>query len=61
MLLKSNSGRVDASNSLGTMMEPTQTRWIHSIRMEDEWNNLGCCLVMGLVTNDTEPVYNATK
>jgi len=61
MLLKSHTGCGDASNSVGTMVEPTQTHWIHSIRIEDEWNDLGCCLVMGLVTNVTEPIYTATR
>jgi hypothetical protein len=61
MLLVSHTGRGDASNSVGTMVEPTQTHWIHSIRMEDKWNASGCCLVMGLVTNGTEPIYTATR
>jgi len=59
MLVKSHTGRGDASNSVGTTVEPTQTHWI--IRMEVEWNDLGCCLVMGLVTNRTEPIYTATR
>jgi hypothetical protein len=61
MLLKSDTGRGDGSNSVGTIVEPTQILWIHIIRMEDEWNDLGCCQVMGLVTNSTEPIYTATR
>jgi hypothetical protein len=60
-LLKSHAGFGDASTSVETTVEPTHSHWIHSMKMEDEWNDLGCCLVMGLVTNGTEPIYTATR